>query len=181
MKYLLLFLSFASLLACTKKEKATTSNSDSTSTAQVNGAHYSPSVTRASWQGDKTHLVTIAMEVKNSYGIERNSIVLFDILPTKGKSKVVSSMKYIGMDKYVQRNDDSCKAYFFLSDGDATENVYYVNETAPDNYIDIEKYDATISFMSGKFNLTLYRERPNEKPQTQGFPDTLRITDGRFE
>ncbi len=177
---LLIFLAFS--FSCKKENNKTipnSSNSDGASSSLINNSQFVSTITDAI-KSDREGMVNINMQ---SYidGIERQSFSLVNIPLKVGKHKVVSSRIVIAENTYRTRNDDSCIATFYLGEDDVLENSYYILESASDNYIQVKQYEASKSFVKGSFNLTLYRRDPKTRPQTQGFPDTLRVTDGKFE
>lgn len=174
--FLILFLSY-------KKEKlqniTEAKNNDGTGLALINNNQFASTITDAI-RSDKEAMVNINMQLYLDH-IERQSFSLVNIPLKVGKHKVVSSRIVIAENTYRTRNDDSCIATFYLGEDDVLENSYYILESAPDNYIQVEEYEVSKPFVKGSFNLTLYRRDPKTRPQTQGFPDTLRVTDGKFE
>lgn len=75
-------------------------------------------------------------------------------------------------------NDLEVKADFYtLIGGDVLGNSYKVLPS-PDNYFALESYDEASRVMKGSFSVTfVLASNKNDRD----FPDTLRLTDGRFE
>lgn len=80
----------------------------------------------------------------------------------------------------IQRPIDTLRSSLGLQDQDVIENIYEVNDSADNNCLYIDHYDPEKQTIKGRFFMTLYR-RYQHANQTQGFPDTLKITDGTFD
>ena len=181
MKQLIILVCAITLLhSCKSKEKTsydiTKQDSKGTGSALVNGKSFI-----------STKCNVVATNGRLAIGIDfylnelnRQSIGFFNINPNKLKQVVYSSVRYVGNNHYVSiQQNDSCMASFILTDYDVIENVYEVIDNASDNLLTIESYDS--SRIKGSFNITLFRTDIDTRPQTQGMPDTLRITNGKFD
>ncbi len=79
-----------------------------------------------------------------------------------------------------QRRGDTCFAMFYLSNGDVSEDVYRVDETA-DNKLTVLSYNAKKRILEGNFTVRLYRMHIDWHPiAAQGMADTLQFTNVRF-
>jgi hypothetical protein len=109
-------------------------------------------------------------------GIVRQSISLINISISNPKRQLLYST--FNENGYSDTRADSCIGSFDLSDHDVGEASFEVLEkTLTENYVQIENYNSSTKTVKGNFQMTVFTK---EEP-TQGFSDTLRITDGHFE
>lgn len=111
----------------------------------------------------------------------KQDLTLNFIDPKRSIQKIYASSIYDPNLPYtIQRPLDTLVGSFGLQDQDVIENIYEVNDSADNNYLYIDHYDPEKQAIKGRFSMTLYR-RYQHANQTQGFPDTLKITDGTFD
>jgi hypothetical protein len=120
--------------------------------ASINGKPWMSNIVLASYGNDGKHISIHSAYFEN--GLERQSLNFNSLDPTRSNQTIYSNFIHTWGDNYISRNSDSLQAAFYLSQGDAE--------------------------ISGSFQVAMYRWKSNDKPRTQGFPDTLRIADGKF-
>lgn len=179
----LIFLFIISLLfiSCKKNDSSTPytiaqKNNNGVSSAVINGQKYNSDITSASYDPDYPGKISISMGIYEN-GIQRKLISLYCINPQKAVQTIYSHYATDGK----QRNGDSCLASFFLTQDDVIENSYSILESESDNQVTVTSYDASRKNLSGNFSMTLVRKKQGGSQQTQGYGDTLRITNGAFD
>jgi hypothetical protein len=70
--------------------------------------------------------------------------------------------------------------YLLASDGDALDDVYYLDESAGDNVLEVTFIDTVAWVARGTFNLSFVRDE-NETNPNPLHPDKLRFSNGVFE
>jgi spore cortex formation protein SpoVR/YcgB (stage V sporulation) len=176
-KLFVLFLVLAFLFSCQKKETtpydAAKEVNAGTITITINGTPWKGNGNSATYNINKVYF-----SISGDYyvgGYRKQSISITNIKPIEDvKQKLYSGLDSAGfITKYTE---DSCDISLFLLDDDLVECIYYLSEKEGDNYVIIENIDKSKKEIEGRFSARLYTK---EKP-TQGFSDTLRITDGHF-
>jgi hypothetical protein len=146
--------------------------------ASINGKPWMSNIVLASYGNDGKHISIHSAYFEN--GLERQSLNFNSLDPTRSNQTIYSNFIHTWGDNYISRNSDSLQAAFYLSQGDAEENSYQVIDSGINNYFHIDSYNPATTEISGSFQVAMYRWKSNDKPRTQGFPDTLRIADGKF-
>lgn len=114
-------------------------------------------------------------------GILRQDLSITGINPGIADQKIYATLIPVGS-SYKPRTGDSCLASFHLEQDDASENYYNILESSTvDNTVHIDSYEQAKAKIKGSFQMTLYRMNTDFLPQSQGYPDTLRITNGSFD
>lgn len=189
MKYLFPIVAIAliTIASCKKKEpdrftyEWLKERNSGTLTANINGQawHNNLVLTRVNSNSKQGKYAIIAYYYEN--GIERQSFSLNYIDPKRSIQKIYASNIYDPNLPYtIQRPVDTLRSTFTLSYYDIAENYYEVDDSASNNYLYIDHYDPEKQAIKGRFSMTLYR-LDRHIDQTQGFPDTLKITDGTFD
>ena len=62
-------------------------------------------------------------------------------------------------------------------DGDVTEDIYYLDTTATDNYFRVDKIDPVSKRIEGSFSVTFKVEEPRSNPAN---PPTVKFSAGRY-
>lgn len=175
------------IASCKKKEEDRFSyqwlkqKESGTLTANINGQP---------WQNNLVLTRVNSNSKQGKYAIEayyytgdiiKQSFYLIFIDPERAIQKIYASSIYDPNLPYtIQRPIDTLRGSFGLQDHDVSENIYEVNDSADNNYLYIDHYDPEKQAIKGRFSMTLYRLYQHTN-QTQGFPDTLIITDGTFD
>ena len=117
---------------------------------------------------------------ENGYERQQLSISMINLLSPL--QKIEPTIHYDSVNKrYYLRNVDGCNSAFFPIDVDVPENVYsvYENESTK-SYVKIEEYNFDTKKVKGSFEAH-YTRFSRQAPLTQGLPDTLHFTSGKFE
>lgn len=175
------------IASCKKKEEDRFSyqwlkqKESGTLTANINGQPWQNNLvlTRVNSNSKQGKYAIIAYYYEGDN--ERQCFSLNFVDPNRSIQKIYASSIYDPNLPYtIQRPLDTLVGALTLGNYDIAENFYEVNDSADNNYLYIDHYDPEKQAIKGRFSMTLYRlDRHIE--QTQGFPDTLIITDGTFD
>ena len=167
------------LLSCNKKEvtpydDARDSNMGET-TAMINGEKWLANVSYATYDAEKGK-ISLSLSLYSN-GIIRQHISVDNVKMTENITQDFSPLKDSLGYSINQNYRDSCSAIFFLQDHDVLESTYHIVPNSSSNNITLTHLNTKEKRASGTFNMHLYT---TDNP-AQGFDDTLRITEGKFD
>ncbi len=146
------------------------------------GAGYAKKLT-ADWKAEAlcrvqtffdTNYISIGFFTYSSYGELRETFG-FSFIPRfedgieYGLKKMVGSSLQPG---YISPTYGTMKY-----DGDVTEDIYYLDTTATDNYFRVDKIDPVSKRIEGSFSVTFKVEEPRSNPAN---PPTVKFSAGRY-
>jgi hypothetical protein len=181
----------AVFISCKKKDESTTryqqikSKNAGTVTFTLNGEHWpltTSVVALTGFANDNKDCFNVTLEMFSSEELQMNSLFLgsVSIVP---KSSACSTLHWF----YITppNNPDRFThpvAGFTIDYEDATANTYDIwPDSSVSNVMTVDSYDAPTKRAKGRFNFTLVRSDGHAGPADRGFPDTLKITDGKFD
>ncbi len=138
-----------------------------TASAFINGNAYIGSVTTAEYSSEIADRITLGIIVyKDKRRIRKLEIQQLN--PELENQQIISTS-----------SREACSACFILQRADTVESRYHINEKM-ESAVHIDKYDKKKGVLRGSFKLNLFRTYMGA-PAVQGFPDTLIVTQGRFD
>jgi len=170
MKHIYYLSFFLLLISACDKDKFHPDYSNGMADASKNGEN---------WVGQGYALISqqnkyaFLFSVYNQYGELRQELYFFNILRAIGTYQLYKVQS--------QNLDSLASARFFTSssDGDVSEDSYYVKADSLASNIFIESIDTNSGWVIGKFNAVFYI-RPDRPKFNPANPDTIRFTNGRF-
>lgn len=113
-------------------------------------------------------------------GIQRQSISFTGINPNISSQQVYSYYLPSKTSNLIPRSLDTLTSSIYLVNADVTENYFDIVDTPEGNNLQIDYYNPSTQEVRGRFSLYAVRVDTDKRPSTQGFSDTLRITNGMF-
>lgn len=113
-------------------------------------------------------------------GVQRQSISFTGVDPNISTQRVYSYFLPSKNGYTKPRSFDTLTSSIYLVNADVTENSYDILDTPDGNSFQIDSYSASTQEVKGRFSLYAVRANRENRQATQGFSDTLRITNGSF-
>ena len=149
----------------------------------LNGSEWKSDIYVASYFRSAENSDTVdftARIFKNGYEIQQLSIGRINLLSSIQEIQSMIRYDSIG-NKFHYVEPTACYSTFFPMDVDVPENAYWVYENEnTNNHVKIEVYNSDIKKVKGSFEVHYVRVS-KDGPLTQGLPDTLHFTNGKFE
>lgn len=114
-------------------------------------------------------------------GIQRQSISFTGVNPNVSSQRVYSYFLPSKNGNLTPRSFDTLTSSIYLVNADVTENYYDIVDTPDGNSFQVDYYNPSTQELRGKFSIYAIRGDKDKRPATQGFADTLRITNGTFD
>lgn len=114
-------------------------------------------------------------------GIQRQSISFTGVDPNVSSQRVYSYFLPSKNGNLTPRSFDTLTSSIYLVNADVTENYYDIVDTPDGNSFQIDYYNPSTQELRGRFSIYAIRGDKDKKAATQGFADTLIITNGTFD
>ena len=149
----------------------------------LNGQEWRSNICRASYfkSNNTSDTINITASIFIN-GYERQNLNIGKISLLSATQKIESTIRYDSVrQKYYTVDVNGCYSVFFPVDVDVPENVYWLYEDeTTNNHVKIEEYNTATKEIRGSFE-GHYTRVQKDRPLTQGLPDTLHFTNGKFE
>ncbi|MCH7525096.1 MAG: hypothetical protein IIC74_08820 [Bacteroidetes bacterium] len=170
-KHLILFMLIFGLIACNKDDDFSPVKIGN-ATALKNGVGWSANVYYFTENSPSNLGFSMGMEVYNNEGLRRENIS-FIRFKNHFNPQTIYPTNY-------QIENDSIRIFYstILDDGDVVGDIYDIDTTATNNFIQITSYNSSRAEIKGIFNVSLILTRDSNEPGTP--PQNLVFTNGEF-
>jgi len=156
-----------------------------TMSAKLNGVSY-PSVSRilvfTNFSDSKKNSFDIELQPFNDDELAIQTLLIGNVSLTPKTNNIIPFFTFAILPSNDPAKYDHPYGYFNLVLEDAVENEYDIlPDSTGQNSITVDSYNVATRQAKGHFKCTMVRKDTNPPPAAQGFPDTLRFTDGVFD
>ncbi len=170
-RQLILFILILGLMACNKDDGLIPDIYTGTATALKNGEEWNSLVSFDEMSSFPSSFI-LSTGVYNNEGHLREIFDIRRIRPNMNIQEITSTDNQNDLDLL------SADYSTILDDGDVLGDIYDLDTTATDNFIQITNYNASRAEIKGIFNVSLVLTRDSNEPGTP--PQNLVFTNGRF-
>lgn len=170
-KQLILFMLIFSLIACSKDDSLIPDIYTGTATALKNGEEWN-SLAYFDEINTSTPTFIIRADIFNDEGHWRETFDIRRILPNFDIQEITTT------DNQNELGLLSADYATILDDGDVLGDIYSLDTTAVNNFIQITSYNSSRAEINGIFNVSLILTRDSNEPSTP--PQNLEFTNGAF-